>query len=184
MSTTILNFEKVEIVAESREAAIAQMEENYFKYLGEATQKYRNWEQSRNGAVTEKDKKEFMLNYLNDKCKCAAGCGYLITVNPAIKDSRQRPYTVENVKGEGKRKTSKYYKWFDKATGTLLGKIDTNKADAANWIKEHYKNGYKGEAYCEIQYDVTEGNPIVMKASYSPSKNTKNGTYIIFGVKA
>ena len=43
MSTTILNFKKVEVVAESKEAAIAQVESTLFHVNGDATQAYKNW---------------------------------------------------------------------------------------------------------------------------------------------
>ena len=43
MSTTILNFKKVEVVAASREEAIAQVENAYFHVNGDATQAFKNW---------------------------------------------------------------------------------------------------------------------------------------------
>ena len=63
MSTTILNFKKVEVVAASREEAIAQVENAYFHVNGDATQAFKNWKQKQTGGVTERAIKEFMLEY-------------------------------------------------------------------------------------------------------------------------
>ena len=169
MSTTILNFKKVEVVAESKEAAKSQIEDTLFHIQGDATQAYKNWEEKQNGIVTDRDRKEFM-----------------ITVEPAVKDSRERPYKIEDIKNEeGKRKTKRQYKWFDKATNTVVCSVDTNKTDAKNAIKELYKSGeYKGDANLVITYDVVEGQAVVATAKYTPSKNTKSGKYIAFGIEA
>ena len=74
MSTTILNFKKVEVVAESKEAAIAQVESTLFHVNGDATQAYKNWKAKQTKGITERDVKEFMLEYLAKKGK---NCPYL-----------------------------------------------------------------------------------------------------------
>lgn len=184
MSTQILNFEKVEVVAESKEVAMAWVNENLVNYNGDATQAYNNWKEKQGGAVTERDVKEFMLNYLEKKTKCAPG-GYLICIDPAVKDTRERPYRIENVKGEGKRKYKTTYVAIDKESGKTFGKWDTNKADALNAIKEMYKNGsYKGNFKLDKVKEVVEGQATVAEGWYTPSKNAKKGTWIAFGIKA
>lgn len=186
MSTTILNFKKVEIVAESKEAAIAQMEETLFHYSGDATQAYKNWKAKQTKGITERDTKEFMLDYLAKKSKNCPGSGFLITVESAVADTRERPYKIEDVKNEeGKRKFKTMYKWIDRETGVTVCSVDTNKADAKNALKELYKNGsYKGRADLVKTKDVVEGQAVVATAEYTPSKNTKNGTWIAFGIEA
>lgn len=186
MSTKILNFEKIEVVAESKEAAIAQVEENLFHVNGDATQAFKNWKQKQNGGVTERMVKEFMLEYLEKKGKSCPGAGYMITVESSVADTRERPYKIEDVKNEeGKRVWKKQYKWIDKETGKCVASVDTNKADAKNALKELYKSGeYRGDAELWVTKDVKEGQPIVATAKYTPSKNTKNGTWLAFGIKA
>ena len=186
MSTQILNFKKVEIVAESKEAAIAQMEDTLFHYNGDATQAYKNWKSKQTKGITERDVKEFMLDYLAKKSKNCPGSGYLITVESAVADTRERPYRIEDVKNEeGKRKFKTMYKWVDCETGVTVCTVDTNKADAKNAIKELYKSGsYKGKANLVKTKDVVEGQAVVAVAEYTPSKNTKNGTWIAFGIEA
>ena len=185
MSTTILNFKKTEVVAESKEAAKAFVEENLFHVNGDATQSYNNWKKKQGGAVTERDVKEFMLDYLERKTKSCPGAGYMICVDPAIADTRERPYKIENVKGEGKRKWKTTYVGIDNETNAPIGKWDTNKADALNAIKELYKSGeYRGSGHLDKVKEVIEGEATVATFEYTPSKNTKNGVWIAFGIEA
>jgi hypothetical protein len=52
-------------------------------------------------------------------------------------------------------------------------------------LKELYKSGeYRGDADLFVVKDVEKGQPIVATAKYTPSKNTKNGTWIAFGIEA
>ena len=185
MSTTIMNFKKVEVVAESKEAAIAKVEETLFHVNGDATQAYKNWKAKQTKGITERDVKEFMLDYLAKKGKNCPGAGYLITVESAVADTRERPYKIENVKGDGKRDWKTFYKWVDTETGVTICKVDTNKADAFNAIKELYKSGeYKGKAECIKTKEVVKGQAVVGTAEYAPSKNAKNGTWLAFGIEA
>lgn len=179
----ILNFKKVEVVAASREEAIAKIENDYFHINGDATQAFKNWKQKQNGSVTERDIKEFMLDYLNKKGKNCPGAGYMITVEPAVGDTRERPYTIEDVKNEGRRKYAKVYQLIDKETNSVIAECDTNKADAKNMAKDLVRNGYKGKGYCRLAHKVIEGQEIAFTFEYTPSKNTKNGCWIAFGIE-
>lgn len=181
-----VNFQNFEVTADTRNAAIEMVESENFGILGDATQAYKNAKKACTTGWTEKEMKQFCLDYLQKKTKMKAGVGYLITVEPAVADTRERPYKIENIKNEeGKRKTTKTLTWIDDNDGHVVCKCQGTKTDAANMLKDLYKSGeYKGNATCRIVYDVTEGNPDVMKASYSPSKNTRKGVYIAFGVKA
>lgn len=184
MSTQILNFKKVEIVAESKEAAIAQVESTLFHVNGDATQAYKNWKAKQTKGITEREVKEFMLDYLAKKGKNCPGAGYMITLESAVADTRERPYKIEDVKGDGKRKFKTFYKWIDKDTKTTVCQVDTNKADAKNALKELYKSGdYKGDAKCVKTKEVVEGQAVVATAQYTPSKNTKNGVWLCFGIE-
>lgn len=185
MSTQILNFKKVEVVAESKAAATAIVEDQYFHVNGDATQAYKNWKEKQGGAVTEREVKEFMLEYLMKKTKNCPNAGFLICTDAAVADTRERPYKVENVKGEGKRKYKTTYVAIDNETNAPIGKWDTNKADALNAIKEMYKSGeYRGSGRLEKVKEVVEGQATVATFEYTPSKNAKNGTWIAFGIEA
>ena len=185
MSTTILNFKKVEVSAENREAAVAQVEESLFHINGDATQAFKNWKSKQTKGITERDIKEFMLDYLAKKGKNCPGAGYMITVESAVADTRERPYKIEDIKSDGKRKFKTFYKWVDRDTKTVVCQVDTNKADAKNALKELYKSGqYKGNADLIKTKDVIEGQAVVATAKYAPSKNSKHGSWIAFGIEA
>jgi hypothetical protein len=48
-----------------------------------------------------------------------------------------------------------------------------------------YKNGeFKGNFELQKVKEVVEGQPVVARGFYTPSKNTKNGTWIAFGIEA
>jgi len=180
---SILNFKKIEVVAESKEAAVEQVSD-LFQINGDATQAFKNWKSKQTKGITERDMKEFMLEYLAKKTKNCPGAGYMITVESAVADTRERPYKIDNVKGEGKRKFKSMYKWIDEEDGKVVCQVDTNKADAMNALKELYKSGeFKGNAKLVKTKDVVEGQAVVATAKYAPSKNTKNGTWIAFGIE-
>lgn len=42
-----------------------------------------------------------MLEYLAKKGKNCPGAGYLITVESSVADTRERPYKIDDVKGDG-----------------------------------------------------------------------------------
>ena len=183
MSTQILNFKKLEVVMESKEAVEQYVTDFYGHYAGDATQAYNNWRKKQTGAVTERSVKEFMLDYLAKKTKNAPGSAFIICTDSAVKDTRERPYKITNVKGEGKRKYKTTYVAMND-NGTVDGKWDTNKADALNAIKEMYKSdSFKGSGNLVMTKEVVEGQAIVARYEYAPSKNTKNGTWICFGIE-
>ena len=183
MSTTILNFKSVSLVAESKAAAIESAEEQYFHINGDATQAYKNAKAKHDGIWTERDDKAFKLDYLEKKGKSCPGAGYIIVVDPAVGDTRERPYKINTIKSEGKRKYKTIYKWID-AEGKTVCSVDTNSADAKNAIKELYKSGaFRGDAKLVKTKDVVEGNAVIATAKYTPSKNTKKGTFIVFGIE-
>lgn len=186
MSTTILNFKKVEVVAESKEVAVEKIEKEYFHIQGDATQAYKNFKEANGGAVSDYQLKEFMLEYLAKKSKNCPGAGYIITLDSAVKDSRERPYKITNIKNtKGKRTWKSVYTWKDRETGAVICQVDTTKAEAEAAIKELIKTGsYKGKADLFKEKKVAEGQEIIATAEYTPSANTKNGQYLAFGIEA
>ncbi len=182
----VVNFKRVEIVADSKKDAIDRIEKELFHYNGDATQAYKKWLSKQVNGVTDRDKKAFMLDYLASKGKNCPGAGYVICVEPAIVDTRDRPYKIDSIKNEsGKRKSKKTLVWVDDETKQAVARVQGTKTEAANVIKDLYKSGeYRGNATCEIHYDIVEGNPAVMTAKYAPSKNTKKGTWIAFGLES
>ena len=178
----VMSFKKLEIVGVSKEAAINEANLG-FSIAGDATQAYKNWVKAHaTGAITDKDVRQFMIDYLQKKVKCAAGVGYIITIESAVADTRERPWTITDVKNEqGKRKFKKVYRLIDDASGEVLGTTDETKAKAKQLAKDIIAGGFHGKMTCYIGKDVKEGEPIAFKAEYTPSKAAKSGRWLVFG---
>ena len=178
----IMNFERMEVNGVTKEEALAKAP---FEIMGDATQAYKIWRKKQTGAVTDADKVQFMLDYLAKKSKNVANVGFSITLESAIADTRERPYTIEDIKNEkGARKYKTVYRWVDKATGTTVVEVDTTKADAKNAIKKMYSEGtYNGVADLVMEKKCVEGQAVVARAKYTPSKSSRPGSYLVFGIK-
>lgn len=184
----VMNFKKIDVFGATKEEALANAP---FGIQGDATQAWRNARKAHTGVWGEANNKQFMLDYLAKKSKNIPGVGFYITVESAVADTRERPYKMEDVKNEqGARKWKTFYEWIDDATGLTVVKVDSTKADAKAALKACYtgenkkyaENPYKGNAHCRMVKEVVEGQDIVATSTYSPSKNTRNGQYIVFGI--
>ena len=183
METKFLNFKRVEVTGATKEEAL---EKAPFQVIGDATQAYKNWKKKQVSGVTDAMVKEFMLEYIQKKSKSASGIGYSITIEAAVPDTRTRPYTITDVKNEqGKRKYKTTYQLIDKATGEIIASTQETKAKAKEIAKNLYKEkGYKGNLICTYTKQVTEGEPVAFEVAYTPSKSSKIGTYLVFGIEA
>jgi hypothetical protein len=183
METKFLNFKKVEVTGATKDEAL---EKAPFFIQGDATQAYKNWKKKQLNGVTEAGTKEFMLEYLAKKSKNAPGIGFAITIEAAVPDTRERPYTFKDVKNEqGKRKYKTTYQLVDKATGEIIASTQETKAKAKEIAKNLYKEkGYKGNIICTYTKQVAEGEPVAFEVTYTPSKSSKVGTYLVFGIEA
>jgi hypothetical protein len=183
MNANFMNFEKLEVTGSTKAEAL---EKAPFFIQGDATQAYKNWRSKMTGAITEADVKQFCLDYLAKKSKNAPNVGFAVTIDAAVADTRERPYTVVNRKNEkGKRKYTTTYQVMDKATGKVLVSTTETKTVAERMAKELYtKHDFKGDLICTYTKQVTEGEPVAFELNYTPSKAHHVGTYMVFGVKA
>lgn len=175
----MVNFKTLEVSGATKAEA---MEKAPFEIMGDATQAYTAWRKKQTNAITEADKKQFMIDYLEKKTKCVPGVGFAITLEAAVASTRERPYTVESVKRDGARKWKTVHALIDE-NGTIVKRCDGTKADAIAEAKELYKNGYRGDLTCNVIKEVVEGSPIAFKIKYTPSKNARIGSYMVFGVE-
>ena len=175
-----MNFKKMEVSGATKAEALAKAP---FEIHSDATQAYKLWKEKHVDGVTEDDKLQFMLNQLNKKTKNAQGLGLVITIDPAVADTRERPYTIVDKKNEqGTRKYKRIYEIVDIATDTILARTDKTKAVAKELVKELYtEDGFKGDVRCVLKKEVQDGEPVAFEAKYTPSKNAHIGTYLVFG---
>lgn len=154
--------------------------------MKDATQAYKNWKKNHEGGITEKDIKEFCLDYLAKHTKNVKNAGCMITIEAGAADTRERPYKVNDVKNEkGKRKYKTTYQLIDKKSGSVIAETSETKAKAKEIAKSLYTDkGYKGDIVCTYTKQVLEGEPIAFEVEYTPSKSAKKGTYLCFGIVA
>lgn len=173
------NFKKVEVKGFTKQEALAEAP---FQVIKDATQAWK----LAGKPVTDKTLNAFCGEYLQKHTKFAAGIGCSITFEAGQADTRERPYTMNDVKNEkGKRKYKTGYQAVNPATGEVLFVNFESKKAAQDQAKELYtKKGYKGNIVCKYIHEVVEGEPLAFTVDYTPSKSAKEGTYIAFGVEA
>lgn len=178
----IMNFKRMEVNGATKEEALAKAP---FDIMGDATQAYKIWRKKQVNGVTDADKKEFMLEYLAKKSKNCAGVGFSITIESAVADTRERPYKIEDVKNDkGARKYKTIYQIIDKATGAVIAQTDETKAKAKELAKALYTDkGFKGDLICTYTKQVVDGEPTAFTATYTPSKSSRVGSYLVFGIE-
>lgn len=176
-----MNFKKVEVTGATKEEALAKAP---FEIMGDATQAYKTWRKKQVNGVTENDKKQFMVDYLEKKSKAVAGVGFVITEESAVADTRERPYKVTDVKNEqGARKYATIYQLVDAETGVVLAETNETKAKAKELGKELYTDkDFRGNLKCLYTKQVIDGEPVAFTMEYAPSKNSRVGSYICFGI--
>lgn len=180
--TQIMNFKRMEVNGATKEEALAKAP---FDIMGDATQAYKIWRKKQVNGVTDSDKKQFMLDYLNKKSKNCAGVGFSITLESAVADTRERPYTFKDVKNEkGTRKYKTVYQIIDRATGAVLAETSETKAKAKEIAKALYtEKGFKGNLICTYTKQVLDGEPTAFTVDYTPSKSSRVGSYLVFGIE-
>lgn len=175
------NFKRVEVKAFTRAEAVEQVEDTFFVQR-DATQA---WKKAGEPSPLDKEFKIFCANYLEKHTKNAPGTACSITYKPGSADTRERPYKMNDVVNEkGKRKYVTTYIIKNKETGEELAKTTENKAKAKELAKKLYtEGGYRGSVICNYTKEVAEGEPIAFTMDYAPSKSSKEGHYIFFGIE-
>lgn len=178
----IMNFKRMEVVGATKDEALSKAP---FDIMGDATPAYKIWLKKQVNGVTDADKKQFMTDYLTKKSKNVSGVGFYITQEAAVADTRERPYRIDDVKNEhGARKYKTTYQLIDTATGAVIAETDETKAKAKDLAKSLYsEKGFKGNLICTYTKQVVDGEPIAFKATYTPSKSSRVGTYTVFGIE-
>lgn len=177
---TFLSFKKVELSGMSKDEALSKAP---FFIQGDATPAFRRWKETYEGPINEAAIRQFMLNYLEKKSKNAPGTGFVITLDPAVADTRERPYKINDRVSHGRRRYAKTYQLFDKE-GKLLGEMRGTQAKAKDLAKQLIMDGFHGKGVCTYTQQVVEGEPVAFEFEYVPSKGTKPGTWLVFGIEA
>lgn len=186
-------FKSAEVVGNTKEEIFGNSMFNDVpvKMWTNATPAYKKWCETQTGALTDASMKQFMLDYLSKK-KIGVGSAAYIVVNAPVKDTRERPYTIANVKKEGNTSYGKVFSIVDAKTGEVYGSVcdvkgkdkvkRVTKAEAVNLGKKLYVDGIvKADVNIMESKKVLSGDGIVCRMKYTPSKNSHPGVYKVFG---
>lgn len=188
-----MNFKRVDVIGATKEEALAQAPFNVNLPGSDCTAAFRNAKKAHSGAWTEADTKQFMAEQLAKKTRNTPGNGCYIVVESAVADTRERPYKIENVKGEGSRKWGTVFQIYENLGTTknpklgqrLVDNAGKTKTEAREVAKKLYTDkGIRMNVVCVPAKVVTEGEPIAFTVEYTPSKSSRIGTYTVFGIEA
>ena len=169
-------MKRFEINAYSLEEAKTIAAEMGLTVVRNVTQSWKN----AGSPVTDKSFREFAVDSLaKNHLASAEGVGLLVVVTPGSADTRERPYKYVNNVTEGKKNIERVYEIRTKRDGTVVGTA-SKKADAEKLAKS-LMSDLKTDLECVIVYHVTEGKDLAFTLQYTPSTNTKQGSYVVFG---
>lgn len=121
---------------------------------------------------------EFAEEYLKEKA--VIGQVYYIVLDKPINDTRNRPYSVDHVKTDVKRKYGISYSIIDADKKEYAS--ESSKIAALNRAKELVKE-HRKDMFLRVAKTVIEGDPLTASVTYTPSKNTKKGSYLFFELR-
>lgn len=146
--------------------------------VGDATRAYKAWKEN---SPNEADD-VFAAEYIQKK-KIQEGEGFFVTLVPAVPNTRSRCYEVTNAVTTGATKWESAYMLLDSAEHTILSVIRGSKNDAIKTAKELYTKGLKNPLEAlRVKVAKNEGQAVAFTANYAPSKNTQQGSYMVFGL--
>ena len=210
----MISFKKMEVTGATKEEALAKAPFNVNLPGADCTSALRNYKKKHNDvAFTEAVMRQFMAEQLEKKTRNTPGNGCYIVVESAVADTRERPYKITPIKNEeGTRKDGKVFQIIEQGTNRILattkckmvpqidqdgneildkeGNVRMKVAaetikDARKLVDDLYVNkGFKGNTRCELIKEIVKGQKVVFTTEYTPSKNSRQGTYIVFGIEA
>lgn len=164
----------------SYEEAVAAVEEMGFKVIKNKTIAWKN----AGSPVSDKDLKNFAeTQFAKEKVANVPNVGILIAVAPGTKDSRERPYTYENVVVDGKMEKERTYEVRRVDNDELVVSVagDGATKDVAIKAAKESMSDVKTDLYIEVVYRVKDGKNIIGRLKYTPSINAERGRYIFLG---
>ena len=114
-----------------------------------------------------------------NKLTDAKGVGVIVTLDPGVADTRERPYKYVNNVFEGTRRYVTTFEVRRKDTGALVGAA-YKKKDAEKLAKKAMVD-VKADMECRVVKTEKNDNDLAFTLDYVPSINAKTGTYVVFG---
>ena len=167
-------FKKFEVMGTTKDEAIA---ESGLNLRVDATQAYKKW--AKENVTNEDNVKEWMQDYLKKKKLTMPNDGAYIVIQPAVVDSRQRPYEVKKPKYDSKTHSPERFYIVRDAANNEVGREKTSQA-AIQAAKE-YVTDYKESVSVNIEWTAKEKNNLYATVDYKPSKGTQPAKIMVFG---
>ena len=167
-------FKKFETIGVSKDEA---MKNSGLNLRVDATQAYKKW--AKENVTNEDNVKEWMKDYLKKKKFTMPNDGAYIVLQPAVADSRERPYKVEKPKYDARTHSpEKFYILRDK-TGNEVGRAKTSKE--AEQIAKEFVADFKESVSINIEWVAKEKNSLYATVKYTPSKGSQPCKLLVFG---
>ena len=167
-------FKKFETIGVTKDAA---MKESGLNLRVDATQAYKKW--AKENATNDDNVREWMVDYLKKKKLTMPKDGAYIVLQPAVADTRERPYKVEKPKYDARTHSpEKFYVLRDMA-GNEVGHAKTSK-EALEAAKE-YITDFKESVNITVEWKAKEKNSLYAKVAYTPSKGAQPCKLLVFG---
>lgn len=171
---------KKEFEVYSYEEAVAAAEAEGYKVTRNKTASWKN----AGSPISDKDLKAFTVEQMTkEKLTNVPGVGFIVVVAAGSKDTRERPYTYENVVTDGRMATERTYEVRRVDNGELVVSLAGEGAtkDAAVKAAKEIMSDVKTDLDIEVVYRVKDGKNIVGHLKYTPSVNAEKGRYIFLG---
>ena len=171
---------KKEFEVYSYEEAVAAAEAEGFKVIRNKTNSWKN----AGSPIGDAALKTFANDQLaKEKLVGVPGVGFIVAVANGSKDTRERPYSYENVVTDGRMETERTYEVRRVDNGELVVSLDGDGAtkDAAIKAAKEVMSEVKADMKIEVVYRVKDGKNVVGHLKYVPSINAQKGRYIFFG---
>ena len=171
---------KKEFEVYSYEEAVAAAEAEGFKVIRNKTNSWKN----AGSPIGDAALKTFANEQLaKEKLVGVPGVGFIVAVANGSKDTRERPYSYENVVTDGRMETERTYEVRRSDNGELVVSLagDGATKDAAIKAAKEVMSEVKADMKIEVVYRVKDGKNVVGHLKYVPSINAQKGRYIFFG---
>ena len=171
---------KKEFEVYSYEEAVAAAEAEGFKVTRNKTASWKN----AGSPISDKDLKAFVVDQMNkEKLTGVPGVGFIVVVASGSKDTRERPYTYENVVTAGRMATERTFEVRRVDNGDLVVSLAGEGAtkDAAIKAAKEAMLDVKADMDIEVVYRVKDGKNVIGHLKYVPSINAEKGRYIFLG---
>ena len=171
---------KREFEVYSYEEAVAAAEAEGFKVIRNKTASWKN----AGSPISDKELKAFATEQIaKEKLVNVAGVGFIVVVAAGSKDTRERPYTYENVVTEGRMETERTYEVRRDDNEELVVSLSGDGAtkEAAIKAAKEVMADVKTDLNIEVVYRVKDGKNIVGHLKYVPSINAEKGRYVFLG---